>query len=103
MDIKKAKEFIYRNARPIELALWNYYMEQGSIDDVLHNLSFYQNEDGGFGHALEPDSFNPNSAPIETWQATKILQQVGYGDSSHPIIQGILRYLGSGEIGRAHV
>ncbi len=97
MDIKKAKEFIYRNARPIELALWNYYMEQGSIDDVLHNLSFYQNEDGGFGHALEPDSFNPNSAPIETWQATKILQQVGYGDSSHPIIQGILRYLGSGE------
>ncbi len=55
MDIKKAKEFIYRNARPIELALWNYYMEQGSIDDVLHNLSFYQNEDGGFGHALEPD------------------------------------------------
>lgn len=97
MDTKKAKEFIYRNARPIELALWKYYMEHGSIEDVLYCLSFYQNEDGGFGHALEPDSFNPNSAPIETWQATKILQQVGYGDASHPVIQGILRYLESGE------
>ena len=31
MDFKKAKEFIYRNARPMEFALWRFYMEQGSF------------------------------------------------------------------------
>ena len=80
----------------MKLLKFPYQMRLVSItefaDCVLHLK--ISHEDGGFGHALEPDSFNPNSAPIETWQATKVLQQVGYGDSSHPIIQGILRYLG---------
>ncbi len=96
MDFKKAKEFIYRNARPVEFALWRFYMENGSLEDVLTCLSFHQNEDGGFGHAIEPDSFNPFSAPLETCTATKTLWDIGCRDSSHPIIQGVLRYLDSG-------
>lgn len=93
---EKARLFIYRNARPLDLARWQYHFENGSQEAVLNALSAYQNADGGFGHALEADSFNPNSAPIQTWAAICILDEIGCEDASHPIIQGILRYLESG-------
>ena len=93
---EKARQFIYRNARPLDLARWQFHFEHGSQEAVLKALAAYQNEDGGFGHALEADSFNPNSCPIQTWTATVILQEIGMTDPSHPIIQGILRYLDSG-------
>lgn len=93
---EKARAFIYRNARPIDLARWQYHFENGTQEAVLNALGVYQNEDGGFGHALEPDSFNPDSTPIQTWAATAILKEIGFKDSDHPIIRGILRYLDSG-------
>ena len=37
----KARNFIYRNARPLELALWKYHFENGSKEEVLHALSFF--------------------------------------------------------------
>lgn len=91
-----AERFIYRNARPVELARWRYHFENGSREDVLKALAAFQNEDGGFGHALEADSFNPNSCPIQTWNAAVILREIGFKDNTHPIIKGILRYLDSG-------
>lgn len=94
--LEKARNFIYKNARPLDLARWQYHFEDGSREAVLRCLSCYQNEDGGFGHALEADSWNPNSAPIQTWTATEILREIEFTDASHPIIQGILRYLESG-------
>lgn len=94
---EKARAFIYRNARPVDLARWQYHFENGSRDAVLNALSYYQNEDGGFGHAMEADSWNPNSSPIHTWCATEILREVHMTDTGHPIIKGILRYLDSGK------
>lgn len=92
---EKARTFVYRNARPLDFARWQYHFENGSQENVLSALAVYQNEDGGFGHALEADSWNPNSAPIQTWEATEILREINFTDSSHPIIKGILRYLES--------
>ncbi len=92
----KARGFIYRNARPIDLARWRFFFEEGSGEDVLKYLAAYQNTDGGFGHALEADSFNPNSSPVQTWQATNIIREIGLGDPSNDIIKGILKYLDSG-------
>ncbi|NLL33698.1 MAG: hypothetical protein GX257_00125, partial [Clostridiales bacterium] len=94
---EKARTFIYRNARPLDFARWQYQFENGSKEAVLNALSFYQNEDGGFGHALEADSWNPNSSPIQTWVATENLYEIGFSNSSHPIIAGILSYLESGK------
>lgn len=96
MDIEKAREFLYRNARPLDLARWRYLFEGGSREDVLEALAAYQNEDGGFGHGLEPDCWNPNSSPIQTAAAAEILREIGMEDSRHPILQGILTYLASG-------
>ncbi len=94
---KKTRIFIYRNARPLDLARWQYHFEGGLKEAVLVTLAAYQNEDGGFGHALEPDAWNPNSSPIQTWTATEILREINFTDNTHPIIQGILRYLASGK------
>ena len=66
----------------------------------LAALKAFQNEDGGFGHALEPDCFNPNSSPIQTWKAIVHLEEIGIDDPDHEIIQGILRYLDSGATNR---
>ncbi|MDR2646921.1 MAG: hypothetical protein LBB67_02190 [Oscillospiraceae bacterium] len=94
---EKARTFIYRNARPLDIVRFQYHFENGSKEAVLTALAAYQNEDGGFGYALEPDSWNPNSSPIQTRTATEILREIGFTDSAHPIIQGILRFLGSGQ------
>lgn len=93
---EKARGFVYRNARPLELARWRFHFENGSADDVVTTLSAFQNADGGFGHALEEDNFNPNSLPMGVWKAAEILDEIGFSDKSHPMIKGMLRYLESG-------
>lgn len=93
---EKSGKFMYRNARPVDLARWQYHFRNGSKENVIKILAEYQNEDGGFGHGLEEDCLNPNSAPIQTWTATEILREIEFTDRNHPMIQGILKYLSSG-------
>lgn len=93
---ERARKWIYLNARNIDMARFQYLFENGSREAVLSALEEYQNEDGGFGHALEADSFNPLSSPIQTWAATEILNEVGF-EEDHPVIRGILKYLESGK------
>ncbi|WP_024831327.1 hypothetical protein [Ruminiclostridium josui] len=94
-DYKEIESWMYRNARPLELAIWQYYFENGSKEAVLSVLEFYQNDDGGFGHVLEADSWNPNSSPYTTLKAINILKEIGFNDKQHPLIQGIFKFLGS--------
>jgi len=100
---ERAKKFVYRNARPLDIARFQYHFEGGSQELVLAALGAYQNADGGFGHALELDSWNPNSSPVQTWVATEILKEVQFTDKGHPVIQGILKYLESGADFNGHV
>lgn len=94
---EKARRFIYRNARPLDLAVYKYHFENGSSEDVIAALSAYQNPDGGFGWGLEADNFNPLSTPMGVWKATEYIREAGGLEPSNPIIQGILRYLESGD------
>jgi len=93
--LNKTKTFMMRNARPIELARWRYHFDNGSSEAVILALMSYQNPDGGFGHGLEPDSWNPYSSPIQTWYAMEILEEIGIEDPQHTMIQGILGFLDS--------
>ncbi len=93
---EKAKKWICLHARPVDRERYRYQFENGSREAVLSALKEYQNEDGGFGHALEADCFNPNSSPIQTWAATEILHEISM-EENHPMIQGILKYLDSGK------
>ena len=90
---EKARVFVYKNARPLDLARWKYHFEDGSKEDVLKVLSCYQNEDGGFGHGIEADLWNIHSTPIATSTAIEILKEIEFYDNSNDIVKGILEYL----------
>ncbi|MGL4696416.1 hypothetical protein [Enterococcus larvae] len=93
----KAKTWIYRNARPIDLLRWQFLFENGNETSVLLALETYQNEDGGFGHGLESDYWNPYSSPMQTWAATEILFELNIKDKNLPLIQRLLNYLDTTE------
>jgi len=88
--------WMHRNAREIDLAVWKFLFENGNAEGVLSALSAYQNADGGFGNALEPDSWNPGSSPYTTLCAAGKLEAIDFTDSNHQIIRGILKFLESG-------
>ena len=69
----------------------------------MNFLAAYQNEDGGFGHALEADCWNPDPSPVQTWAATQIIREVDLKENDHPIILGILRYLENTKYFDGHV
>lgn len=85
---------VYKYGRPLEMSLFAYFFEEGSIDHVIEELKTFQNEDGGFGHGLEPDYTNPNSSPIQTWTAITHLRKLKLS-SDHFMIKSILGYLES--------
>ncbi len=95
MDKNKAIQYILENARPLELAVYRYFFEDGSNQAVIDELSKFQNADGGFGHALEPDFFNPNSSPIATNDAIITLSRVNALERESDIVKGIVSYLES--------
>lgn len=97
ITFEKAKTFMYRNARPLDLARFQYHFENGSKEAVMNVLSYYQNEDGGFGHAVEADCWNPNSIPLHSNAAGNIIREIDYEDAKHPVIQGLLKWYAGGE------
>lgn len=98
-DFMKLRKLVYRGARPLEFTMWKTAFENGSAEDFLSVISAYQNEDGGFGHNMEANIWNPNSSPEITSYALGQLERVGYRfqDRNHPIVKGILKYLSSGK------
>lgn len=89
---QKAQKFINTTARPLDEALFAVYIIGGSPEWALHELSNFQNEDGGFGHGLEPDLQLPDSSVLATTVALQILRRLNIG-SDHNLVQGAIRFL----------
>lgn len=90
---ERARKFVYRSARPLDVARWKYHFENGGAQEVLTALTAYQNEDGGFGHGLEEDNMNPHSIPMQAWRATVALRELEGLHKSETIIIKLLDYL----------
>jgi hypothetical protein len=81
MDIFTAgREFVRREARLIENRLFATIFEDADPHGVVDALRGYQNSDGGFGHALEPDKRCPDSLAIDVETAFDILLAAGARD-----------------------
>jgi len=87
------RRWIFLNARNLDIARFQYFFENGSKEAVLEALTFYQNDDGGFGHGLELDNMNPKSSPVMTDWAVQILKSIDCDDAKQPLIQGIIRFI----------
>ena len=73
-----AQTFLVNNARLLERRLFAYLFGGGSKQQVLAALRAYQNENGGFGNALEPDKRTSTSQPIDQEIALRVLHDVGF-------------------------
>lgn len=89
----KTVAFIRRNSRPLDFLLWEHAQGHFRRDQVLETLAAYQNEDGGFAWAIEPDNFTECSTPMGTWKATTVLRQIDCFDRREPLVARMVDYL----------
>lgn len=90
---QRAKAYIFEHGRKVDQARFAYYFENGSADAVIEALAQYQNEDGGFGHGIEPDARTPASTAVASYTAFDILRAVD-APAHAPVVQnGILWFI----------
>jgi hypothetical protein len=75
--LARAERFIWLTARVLEQRRFAYHFLAGGLDAVETALTAYLNEDGGYGHALEPDLRGPVSQPLHTAHALRVLDSIG--------------------------
>jgi len=75
-NFKKVSNFVKNKARDLDKHLYAFYFENGSADEVLKVLKRYQNDDGGFGHGLEPDFVTDSSSAIATTIGIQYLEKL---------------------------
>ena len=89
---KRARQYIFDQARPLDQALFAYRFENAGSRQVIDELRNYHNSDGGFGHGLEPDMRTPDSSSLATGLGLQILKEVGCS-SEHPLVRQAVDYL----------
>ncbi|MFJ6105102.1 hypothetical protein ACIQHY_29375 [Streptomyces sp. NPDC092359] len=75
--LARAERFVWLTARVLEQRRFAHHFLHGGADQVETALSSYLNEDGGYGHALEPDLRGPVSQPLHTAHALRVLDSIG--------------------------
>jgi hypothetical protein len=74
------QRFLLSQARLLERRLFETCFRGAPPSGVVNALRGYQNDDGGFGHALEPDKRCPASLPIDVEVALQALVTAGTTD-----------------------
>lgn len=87
-----ARHFLRTEARPLDRVLFEYRFENAPAEHVTAALGRYQNDDGGFGHALEPDVRTPSSSALATGIGLSILKELGCSPE-HPLVTRALQYV----------
>ena len=72
-----SQRIIETTARPLEIARFRHAFYGGSAECIFRALKEYQNADGGFGRALEPDLRAEESSALCTSIAFQVLRATG--------------------------
>ncbi|WP_318214699.1 hypothetical protein [Streptomyces sp. SCL15-6] len=91
--LARAEHFVWLTARVLEQRLFAYHFRDGDAAPVETALDAYRNEDGGYGHALEPDLRGPVSQPLHAAHALRVLDAVGRCGGQR--VERVCRYLTS--------
>ncbi|MDN3021255.1 hypothetical protein [Streptomyces sp. S.PB5] len=89
----RAEHFVWLTARVLEQRLFAHHFLNGNADPVETALDAYRNEDGGYGHALEPDLRGPVSQPLHVGHALRVLDAIGRCGGQR--VERVCRYLTS--------
>jgi hypothetical protein len=79
--LDRACDFVWSQARLLERRVFGCWFEGASPERVVEALRAYRNEDGGLGHALEPDLRAPCSHPLHIDFGLRRLLEVGARDA----------------------
>ncbi|PKO18849.1 hypothetical protein CVU37_05615 [candidate division BRC1 bacterium HGW-BRC1-1] len=77
--------FLRSQGRSLENARYDYAFSSVDPEVVLEALANYQNADGGFGRALEPDLRAPESSALCTTIAFHLFREIGV-TADHPLV-----------------
>src|SRR6185295_939389 len=80
VSIDRAREFVHQHGVLWERALFIHLFEGGSRERTLRALALHQNEDGGWGHALEHDVRAPASHAVATEYALGLMREFGLAE-----------------------
>ena len=81
IDLAKARAFIRTQARALERSVYEVLFEGGDPAAVVATLAEFSNDDGGFGHGLEPDKLVPASQALDVEVAFDRLAAVGAAET----------------------
>jgi hypothetical protein len=90
-DFSTATAFIAANARVVDWRRFQRLFEDGPAAPVRDAVAAYRNDDGGFGHALEPDGRAPGSQPAATEMALRIMNETDAWDDD--LVRGACDWL----------
>jgi len=90
-DFTAAAAFVAASARVLDQRRFQRLFEDGPASAVRDAVAAYRNEDGGLGHALEPDCRAPGSQPAATEMALRILNEAGAWDED--LVRGACDWL----------
>jgi hypothetical protein len=92
IDLTAAEQFTYANARLLDRHRLGALLHGASAQPVVDTLRCYRNDDGGFGHALEPDVRTPYSETTAALHGLEVLAEVGRRDD--PMVADIADWVG---------
>lgn len=84
--------FLNEQGRPLDAALHHCAFSEGDAGAGAELLARFQNEDGGYGHGLEPDAVVPVSSVLDTTHALQIAERL-HLSADHPQVGKAMAYL----------
>ena len=89
-DFNAAAAFV-ANARVLDRRRFQRLFEDGPAAPVRDAVAAYRNDDGGFGHALEPDCRAPGSQPAAAAMALRVMDETDAWDED--LVRGACDWL----------
>src|ERR1700730_16725759 len=96
-DFNAAAAFVAANARVLDRRRFQRLLDGApplGPAPVGDAVPAYRNDDGGFGHALEPDCRAPGSQPAATEMALRVLDETDAWDEA--LVRGACDWLAAG-------
>jgi hypothetical protein len=79
-DLAAAERFLAASGRVLDRRRFERLFRGGDARPVVDAVAAYRNADGGFGHALEPDTRAPGSQPLAVELALRTLHEADAWD-----------------------
>ncbi len=90
-DFSAAAAFVAASGRVLDRRRFQRLFEDGPAAPVRDAVAAYRNDDGGFGHALEPDCRAPGSQPAAVAMALHIMDETDAWDDD--LVRGACDWL----------